>query len=67
MKPTLSRDGQKLRERIAEAGIELTPDELATGLAEAFARGGYGPCVNCGQEEELRLGWCFDCVMGGEE
>ena len=24
-------------------------------------------CIKCGRDEELRLGFCFDCVSAGEE
>ena len=36
---SLSPDGFKLREAIAEAGFEVTPDELDDALIEAHAGG----------------------------
>lgn len=29
--------------------------------------GGRTVCRGCGKEEELRLGYCFDCASKGEE
>lgn len=28
---------------------------------------GFGPCAGCGNADELRRGFCFDCAMAGEE
>lgn len=61
---TLSTDGFSLRTAIAEAGIELTPDELEDGLIEAEQRIGHGECNFCGEVAELRYGGCFECVIG---
>lgn len=61
----LSKTGHALRNKIAEAGVELTPSELAEGIADAVARVGHGPCTFCGKTKELRHGGCFECVMGG--
>ncbi|MCK5604364.1 hypothetical protein KAR91_20915 [Candidatus Pacearchaeota archaeon] len=58
---TLSAKGFKLRESIAEAGIELTPDELDEGLLEAHQRIRGGPCSVCGRDLETRFGICFLC------
>ncbi len=35
MSKSLSREGEAFRQKIAEAGIELTCDELAEGIREA--------------------------------
>jgi hypothetical protein len=59
----LSRLGHKLRTKLAEAGVEVTPQDLADAIDEALARVSYGPCSKCGQEEELRYGMCFDCMF----
>ena len=40
----LSKDGYKLREAIAEAGFEVTPDELDDALMEAHERISGGEC-----------------------
>ena len=59
----LSRDGYRLREVIAEAGFEVTPDELDEALMETHERIG-GQCRFCGkgdEDTELRYGMCFEC------
>lgn len=63
---TLSPDGYKLRNAIAEGGFEVTPDELDDALLEAHERIGGGPCVKCGKMKETRFGWCFQCLFGDE-
>ncbi len=60
----LSKNGYALRNAIAEAGIEITPDELNDALEEAQKRIGGGHCRFCGEEAEPRYGGCFDCVFG---
>ena len=63
----LSRMGQKLRESIAEAGFEVTPNELVEGIEEAAQRIGYGRCSLCRCDNmELRYGMCFGCAMAGD-
>ncbi len=65
---TLSQDGYRLREAIAEAGFEITPDELDGALLEAHERIGGGVCRFCGEgdeDTELRYGMCFKCLMQG--
>lgn len=60
----LSQDGYKLREAIAEAGFEVTPDELDEALMEAHGRVSGGVCKFCGEgneDTELRYGMCFKC------
>ena len=60
----LSRDGHRLREVIAEAGFEVTPDELDEALMEAHERISGGQCRFCGkgdEDTELRYGMCFEC------
>jgi hypothetical protein len=59
----LSRRGHKLRTKLAEAGVEVTPSQLADAIDEALVRVGHGPCSKCGRDEELRYGMCFDCVF----
>lgn len=61
----LSSTGHEFRTQLAEAGIEVTPDQLVEAIEEAAGRIGYGQCVHCGRaDQELRYGWCFDCVIG---
>jgi hypothetical protein len=62
----LSKDGYKLRELIASAGYEVTPDELDLALIEAHERISGGKCKRCGKGDEnteLRFGVCFECMM----
>jgi hypothetical protein len=59
----LSKDGYRLRESIAEAGVEITPDELADGIDDAINRISGGPCSVCGETKECRYGMCFDCCF----
>ena len=40
----LSKDGYRLRELIAEAGFEVTPDELDEALMDAHERISGGKC-----------------------
>ena len=66
----LSKDGYKLRNAIAEAGFEVTPQELDDALMEAHERISGGVCRFCGkgnEDTELRYGMCFDCLMEVEE
>jgi len=63
---TLSKEGYKLREAIAEAGFEITPDELDEALLEAHERIGGGVCRFCGEGDEnteLRYGMCYKCFI----
>jgi hypothetical protein len=65
-KPTLSAKGQHLRERLAESGIEITPDGLAESVDEALDRVGTG-CRFCGNPDvETRFGMCYPCFEKGE-
>ncbi len=38
---------------------------MIPGDAYISAYYGLGICKICGQEKELRLGWCFDCFEKG--
>lgn len=63
---TLSKDGYRLRNMIAEAGFEVTPDELDDALMKAHERISGGVCHFCGKGDEnteLRYGMCFKCFM----
>ncbi len=65
----LSKDGYRLREAIAEAGFEITPDELDDALNEAHERISGGVCKFCGEGDEnteLRYGMCFKCFIKDE-
>lgn len=60
----LSKNGYSLRNVLAEAGFEVTPDELDEALLEAHERINGGKCRFCGQGDEnieLRYGMCFKC------
>lgn len=62
----LTADGYKLRDMIAEAGFEVTPEELDLALTEAHERISGGKCERCGkgdEDTELRFGVCFECMM----
>ncbi len=66
----LSAQGYRLREVMAEAGFEVTPDELDTALLEAHERISGGPCKFCGigdEDTELRYGMCFTCFMKDDD
>jgi hypothetical protein len=66
----LTPDGHKLRQAIAEAGFEVTPDELEGALIEAEERISGGACRFCGEGDsgtELRYGMCFKCFSKGGE
>ncbi len=66
----LSKDGYRLREALAEAGIEVTPNELNESLMEAHQRIGGGVCKFCGkgdEDTELRYGMCFKCFTKAGE
>ncbi len=65
--PRLTGDGYELTFRLNEIGVDVTPDEVADGLEEAAQRITGGPCKGCGvEDEDLRFGWCFDCVTKAE-
>ena len=60
------KDGYKLRDAIAGAGFEVTPEELDEALMEAHERISGGVCRRCGKGDEnteLRYGVCFECMM----
>jgi len=66
----LTPEGYRLRERIAEAGVELTPAELVEGLEEAAERIRPGPdgcCIKCGHDDsdgrDFRFGLCDVCAF----
>lgn len=61
----LSKAGFRLRTRLAEWGIELTPAQLRESLDEAVMPI-HGHCRVCGKTRELRYGVCFDCAMPKE-
>lgn len=66
----LTREGEELRQAIGAAGIELTPNELADGLAEADERigGNGGICRGCSADDvDLRFGWCLPCCNQAED
>ena len=73
---TLSREGFELRNSLAEAGVETTPDQLEAGLEEAIERihpGPDGTCVKCHRSKredgsllDFRYGWCDDCGVLGQ-
>ena len=55
-----------LRQIIAQAGFEVTPEELDIALLEAHQRISGGKCKRCGKGDkntELRFGVCFKCMM----
>lgn len=68
---TLSQVGFALRNKLAEAGIEVTPDHLEASIDEADERiqsGPDGTCLKCRRREredgsplDFRYGWCSDC------
>jgi len=43
------------------------PESAAPEIIFVDGSPGFGPCAGCGQPEELRMGYCFDCAMAGEE
>ena len=73
----LSREGFALRERFAEVGIELTPDQVEETLHEADERirpGPDGKCVRCrrshrrdGTSLDFRFGLCDECSFSDVE
>jgi hypothetical protein len=66
----LSKKGYQLRNAIAGAGYEVTPEELDEALVEAHERIGGGVCCRCGKgdaDTELRFGVCFKCCMAEPE
>ena len=69
----LTAAGYRLRNAIAEAGVELTPQELADGLAEAAERiqpGPDGTCRICHHDgsdgRDFRFGICDVCAFCSE-
>ena len=65
--PRLRAEGYELTFRLNDIGVDVTPDEIADGLEEAAQRITGGPCKGCGTtDEDLRYGWCFDCVEEAE-
>ena len=74
---TLTKQGQRLREILAETGCEVTPDQLEDSLQEALERirpGPDGSCVECHQTHredgsplDFRFGLCDECAFGPEE
>ncbi len=67
--PRLTAAGYELVFAIneAEGDDAVTPDDVADALEEAKERITGGPCKGCGVEgEDLRYGWCYDCVMKAE-
>jgi len=69
--PRLSAAGYELVFAINDAEGEdaVTADDVADALEEAEQRITGGPCKGgCGAEgEDLRYGWCFDCVTKAEK
>ncbi len=62
-----------IQQSCAEQGIELTPNEITEGLAEAHQRIRPGPdgcCVRCGHDgsdgRDFRYGLCEICAFCGE-
>ena len=76
----LSRQGFHLRERLAEMGVEVTPDQLEDSIDEALQRvrpGPDGKCVKCGNTHrtrgpgkgtplDFRFGLCDECAFPDE-
>ena len=63
-----------IQQSCAEQGVELTPDEIAEGLAEAHQRIRPGPdgcCVRCGHDgsdgRDFRYGVCDVCAFCKEQ
>lgn len=77
--PRLSQEGFRFREALAEAGFEVTPDQLAGGVIEAdktIRPGPDGRCVNCGNRHrkddpsislDFRCGLCDECAFYSED
>jgi len=76
----LSNQGFQLRKRLAEVGVEVTPDQLADSIDEALVRvrpGPDGACVKChnthrtrgpgkGTPLDFRFGLCDECAFPDE-
>ncbi len=68
--PRLSAVGYELVFAINDAEGEdaVTADDVADSLEESFERITGGPCKGCGVEgEDLRYGWCFQCVEDADD
>jgi len=59
----LTPDAERLRQEFAEAGIELTPEEMRLFLNREAAHEtwGTGSCAICGLTRMLRGGICAEC------
>ena len=73
MSSPLTPEGEVLRQAIGAAGYELTPLELAEGLAEAHSRIRPGPdgcCIICKHDgsdgRDFRFGVCDVCAFCNE-
>ena len=66
----LTNEGFHLRNRLAEIGIEVTPNQLEDAAIEAAERicaGPGGRCRGCGRDDvDMRYGWCFACCVAAE-
>lgn len=72
----LGMDGWKWSQAFCQRHPEVRFDEMLGWFANAImagydhgqGRGGPVPecCVSCGQDEELRMGVCFECATSGE-
>ncbi len=77
---TLSKRGLHLRERLAEEGFEVTPNQLGDAIDEALVRvrpGPNGRCIKCdnshrtrgpgkGTPLDFRFGLCDECAFPEE-
>lgn len=72
----LSAEGHALRQRLADVGVEVTPDQLCDAVIEAADRVAPGPdgkCVQCrkgydepcadGRSRDFRFGLCDECAF----
>ncbi len=66
--PRLTAEGYELLFAINDAGMnDVNAHDLADALEESEERITGGPCKGCGVEgEDLRYGWCYDCVTKAE-
>lgn len=76
----LSENGLHLRERLAEAGFEVTPSQLEDAIDDALIRvrpGLDGTCIKChhshrtrgpgkGTPLDFRFGLCDECAFSEE-
>ena len=58
---SLSKDGEKFRNQLAEQGIEKTPNELEADVKNAINNISQGTCDVCGRSKEVAHGICYEC------